>query len=74
MEMNKKTSFDKTIFELDTGNAESLVLSSELKNNLFAVNKQNTVRSVETMNKKTEKYDDEAPLTACIFVNIAWNK
>ena len=53
--INKKISLETTIFVSLIGKAASLLLSSLLKNNLIAVNTQNTVSKVETINKNKEK-------------------
>ena len=53
--INKKISLDTTIFTSLIGKAANLLLSSLLKNNLIAVNTQNTVSKVETINKNKEK-------------------
>ena len=53
--INRKISLDTTIFVSLIGKAANLLLSSLLKNNLIAVKMQNTVKSVETINKNKEK-------------------
>ena len=53
--INKKINLDTTIFTSLIGRAANLLLSSLLKNNLIAVNTQNTVSKVDTINRNKEK-------------------